>query len=53
MKQGEMEYCPFCGSSELHPDEVAANVPGSYYECPNCGVVGTLGVGYVPTQTER
>ena len=53
MKRGEMEYCPFCGSSELQPDDVKARVPESYYDCPNCGVIGTLGVGYAPTQVDQ
>ena len=50
MKQGQMEFCPFCGSSELSTEDESNRGPETYYTCPNCGTVGTMGVGYVPTQ---
>ena len=53
MKSGEMEFCPFCGSAGLQPDSAPSRGPETYYDCPNCGLVGTTGVGYVPTQAER
>lgn len=53
MKPGEMQYCPFCGSAGLDPDPTSAPGPETYYDCPECGRIGTTGVGYRPTGASK
>lgn len=48
MTVSEISYCPFCGSAEIKRSETAHRGPETYYNCPNCGRVGTTGIGRSP-----
>jgi len=39
------QYCPFCGTADLNQATDQPTGPETYYDCPNCGRIGTVGLG--------
>jgi predicted RNA-binding Zn-ribbon protein involved in translation (DUF1610 family) len=46
MTAHDLHFCPFCGSDSIDLDSDTDDRvgPETYYSCPNCGTIGSVGL---------